>query len=107
MNKWNWLKIGSAVIVCKGRDRGMKSSIVDMDRNRGMVKVQGVHLATIHQKPSGGNKGGIVKKESWFSISNVAHVDPKTGKATRVGIRYSNGKKEVFAKKSGETVRAC
>lgn len=58
-----------------------------------------------HVKPSAANpQGGIVEKEASVHISNVALVDPKTGKATRVGIKVDGDKKVRVAKKSGETL---
>ena len=56
-----------------------------------------------HVKPSASNpQGGIVEKEASIHISNLALVDPKTGKATKVGYKMEGDKKVRFAKKSGE-----
>ena len=59
------------------------------------------------QKPSAKNpQGGIVKVEAPIHISNLNVVDPKTGKATRIGRRLNeNGKLVRYAKKSGEEIK--
>ena len=50
-------------------------------------------------------KGGIVTKELSIDISNVAHVDPKDGKATRVGVKIEkDGTKVRIAKRSGTAI---
>ena len=50
-------------------------------------------------------QGGIVTKEAPIHLSNIAHVDPKTGEPTRIGFKVlSDGRKVRFAKKSGEVI---
>jgi large subunit ribosomal protein L24 len=71
----------------------------------GRVLVTGVNMIKRHTKQSAREQGGIVSKEAPVHISNVAHVDPKTGEATRVGFKFlSDGRKVRFAKKSGEVI---
>jgi large subunit ribosomal protein L24 len=58
-----------------------------------------------HQKQTQKLQGGIVSKESPVHLSNLAHVDPKDGSATRIGWKVLNdGRKVRFAKKSGEVI---
>ena len=59
------------------------------------------------QKPSAKNpQGGIVKQEAPIHISNLNVVDPKSGKATRIGRRLNaEGKLVRYAKKSGEEIK--
>ncbi len=53
-----------------------------------------------------GQPGGIVEKEAAIHVSNVAHIDPKSGKPTRVGFKFlEDGRKVRFAKRSGEVHR--
>ncbi len=67
--------------------------------------VQGVHVVKRHQRQTQTQQGGIVTKESPIHLSNLAHVDPKSGKATRIGFKTLNdGRKVRFAKKSGEVI---
>ena len=59
------------------------------------------------QKPSAKNpQGGIVKQEAPIHISNLNVLDPKTGKATRIGRKLNaDGKRVRYAKKSGEEIK--
>jgi large subunit ribosomal protein L24 len=51
------------------------------------------------------NPGGIVEKETSIHISNVAHIDPKTDRPTRVGIRVDEGGRKLrVARRSNETI---
>jgi large subunit ribosomal protein L24 len=69
------------------------------------VLVEGINMVKKHQRATQGNdKGGIIDKEAPIHVSNVAIVDPKTGKPTRVGYREVDGKKVRYAKKSGESL---
>jgi large subunit ribosomal protein L24 len=69
------------------------------------VLVEGINIVKKHQRPTQGNdKGGILEKEAPIHVSNVAIIDPKTGKPTRVGYRLVDGKKVRYAKKSGESL---
>jgi large subunit ribosomal protein L24 len=49
-------------------------------------------------------QGGIVKKEAPIHISNLALIDPKSKKATRVGFKMEGDKKVSFSKKSNEVI---
>ena len=52
-----------------------------------------------------GNPGGIVDKELTIHVSNVAHLDPQSGKPTRVGYRIlDDGRKMRVARRSGEMI---
>ncbi len=99
------IKKGDQVIVITGRDKGKKGEVTQILREQNRVVVQGINLVTKHSKPTQVSPGGIEKKETPIHISNVAHVDPKGGKATRVGYKVlKDGKKTRFARKSGETI---
>ncbi|MDD4555736.1 MAG: 50S ribosomal protein L24 [Alphaproteobacteria bacterium] len=98
------IKKGDQVIVISGEDKGKVGEILRAMPKDGKVLVQGVNLVKRHQKPSQTNPGGIVTKEAPISVSNVALVDPKSGKATKVGYKDVDGKKVRFARKSGEVI---
>ena len=67
--------------------------------------VEGVNVVKKHVRPSQMNPdGGIVEFEAPIHASNVMIVDPKSGKPTRVGYKFVDGKKVRFAKKSGEVL---
>jgi large subunit ribosomal protein L24 len=99
------VKKGDKVIVIAGKDKGKQGEVINVLTKNGRVRVSGINMAKRHTKPSMGNAGGIVERELPIDASNVALVDPKTGKATRVGIKVlEDGKKVRFAKKSGEVI---
>ena len=99
------IKKGDKVIVITGRDRGKQGEVLRVLREDNRVVVQGVHIVKRHTKQSAGNPGGIVEKEGTIHVSNVAHIDPKSGKATKVGFKVlADGRKVRVARKSGETI---
>lgn len=89
------------IIVIAGKDKGKKAKVVQAHPKTSTVLVEGVNMVTRHMKKQGATPGQKVTFEKPIHISNVALVDPKTGKPTRVGYRIENGKKIRFAKKSG------
>jgi large subunit ribosomal protein L24 len=98
------IRKGDSVVVITGRDKGKKGSVLKVfpDENRALV--QGVNVVKRHQRQTQ-TQPGIVTKESPIQLSNIAHVDPKSGKATRIGTKtLSDGRKVRFAKKSGEVI---
>ena len=98
------IKKGDKVVVLSGEDKGKTGEVVKAMPKEGKVVVQGVNLVKRHQKPSQTNPGGIVTKEAPLHVSNVALVDAKSGKATKVGYKEVNGKKVRVARKSGEVI---
>ncbi len=98
------IKKGDSVIVIAGKDKGKKGSVLSVIRENDRVLVSGVNLVKKHQKADRGNAAGIITKEASLHISNVALVDPKEGKATRVGYKETDGKKVRVARRSGEII---
>lgn len=99
------LKKGDKVIVTTGKDKGKTGEITTVFPKESKVIVGGVNMVKRHTKPSQVSAGGIISKEMPIHVSNVALVDPKTGKATRVGYKVEkDGHKVRVAKKSGEVV---
>ena len=93
------------VIVISGRDKGKKGKVLKVFPKEDRALVQGVNVVKRHQRQTQREQGGIVSKESPIHLSNIAHVDPKSGKATRVGTKtLGDGRKVRFAKKSGEVI---
>ncbi len=98
-------KKGDKVVVITGRDKGREGEILKMVRAENRAIVQGINMAKRHTRPSASSEGGILNKELPIHLSNLAHVDPKSGKPTRVGVRVlENGTKVRFAKASGEVI---
>ena len=99
------IKKGDKVIVTTGRDKGKKGEVLKVFPKDDRALVAGVNVVKRHQRQTQTQQGGIVNKESAIHLSNLAHVDPKSGKATRVGFKTLNdGRKVRFAKKSGEVI---
>jgi len=99
------IKKGDNVVVITGRDKGRSGEVLRVFPAERRLIVQGVHMARRHTKQSMGNAGGIVDKEATIHISNVAHVDPQSGKPTRVGYKVlEDGKKVRVARRSGEVI---
>ena len=101
------IKKNDTVVVLAGEDKGKTGKVLKVlvDENRALV--EGVNMVSKSTKPSAKNpQGGIVKQEAPIHISNLSLVDPKSGKATRVGIKVTeDGKKVRIAKKSGEEIK--
>ncbi len=100
------IKKGDKVIVITGKDKGKTGEVTKAMPKESKVIVSGVNVSKRHQKPSQENAGGIVNKEMPIHVSNVAIVDPKTGKVTKVAKKVIEGRKVRVAKRSGETIDA-
>lgn len=101
------IKKGDLVKVIAGNSKGVQGKVLSIlvDANRAVV--EGANIVKKHTKPSAANpQGGIIEKEAAITISNLALIDPKTGKTTRVGRRVNeDGKIVRYAKKSGEEIK--
>jgi large subunit ribosomal protein L24 len=96
---------GDQVIVTTGKDKGKTGKVLRAMPKDLKVLVAGINTVKKHTKPSRDSDGGILVKEMPIHVSNVAHVDPKSGKATKVAIKIlKDGAKARVAKKSGEMI---
>ncbi|GAA3331834.1 50S ribosomal protein L24 [Curtobacterium sp. C1] len=98
----------------RGGDRGKQGKVIEVLKDKNRVVVEGVNFVTKHvrvgQTQRGSKTGGIEQHEAPIHVSNVAIVDPKTKKPTRVGFRTEQVEKDGvtktvrvrYAKKSGE-----
>jgi large subunit ribosomal protein L24 len=99
------IKKGDRVVITTGRDKGKKGEVMKVMAAESRALVSGVNMVKRHQKQTQKLQGGIVSKESPVHLSNLAHVDPKDGSATRIGWKVlGDGRKVRFAKKSGEVI---
>ena len=99
------IKKGDNVVVITGRDKGKAGEVLRVLPAERRLIVQGVHVARRHTKPRMGDPGGIVEKELALHISNVAHLDPSSGKPTRIGYKVlGDGRKVRVARRSGEVI---
>jgi large subunit ribosomal protein L24 len=101
------IRKGDLVKVIAGDSKGSQGKVVEIiiDKNRAVV--EGANMVSKHTKPNAANpNGGIVKQEAAIHISNLALVEPSTGKTTRVGRKLSDAGKLVrVSKKSGEEIK--
>lgn len=101
------IKKGDNVIVLAGEDRGKEGRVLSVDAAKNRALVEGVNIVTKAAKPSAKHpQGGLVKMEAPINISNLSLIDPKSGKATRVGYKTNDkGEKIRYSKKSGEEIK--
>jgi len=101
------IKKGDRVVVITGRDKGKTGEVTRVLPKDSRVVVQGVNIVKRHQRQTQTQQGGIIEKEATIHISNVAHIDPKTEKPTRVGYKVQDdGRKIRVAKRSGAPIDA-
>jgi large subunit ribosomal protein L24 len=99
------IKKGDRVVVLAGKDKGKAGNVLRMLPKEARAIVQGVNLVRRHQKQTAAQQGGIISKEMPIHISNLAHVDPKDNKPTRVGLKkLTDGRTVRVARRSGETI---
>jgi len=99
------IRKGDKVVVISGSDKGKKGSVLKVFPKENRALVQGVNVVKRHQRQTQTQQAGIVTKEAPIHLSNIAHADPKTGKATRIGLKtLGDGRRVRFAKKSGEVI---
>jgi large subunit ribosomal protein L24 len=109
------IKRGDQVVFTTGREYNRfdsngkrtpaRGKVIAVDPVKGKVKVEGAMIMKRHRKavPQMNVEGGIREQEAWVSISNVAHIDPETGKPTRIKLETRDGKK-VRVAKSGKLI---
>lgn len=99
------IKKGDKVVVVAGKDKGKTGEVTRVIPAENRVVVSGVNIMTKHTKPTQMAAGGLNRIEAPLHVSNVAIADPKSGAATKVGMKtLADGKKVRVAKKSGETL---
>jgi large subunit ribosomal protein L24 len=101
-------RTGDKVIVKSGKDKGREGTIAKIYPKEELVVIAGVNLYKKHVKKqmAADGKGGVYELPRPLHWSKVAHVDPKTGKATRIGFEVKNGKKVRLSKKSSIDIDA-
>ena len=89
---------GDKIVVIKGSEKGSEGEVVKVYKDINKVLVKGINLKTVYKKTQ--DKKEMVKEERPFQLSNVAIVDPKTKKPTRVGFEGKGKDKKRVTKKS-------
>ncbi len=90
------------VVVISGKDKGKEGKVLIANPKAGKLVVEGVNVATKHQKPrKQGEEGGIIKVETPIYACKVMVICPKCGKPTRVAHKLDAGKNVRVCKKCG------
>lgn len=89
----------------KGARQPFRGKVIAVDARNHKVKVEGAMIVKRHRKPvpQMNREGGIFEQEAWVSVSNVALIDPESGKPTKVKYETRDGKK-VRVAKSGKVI---
>ena len=100
------LKVNDTVQVLAGKDKGKNGKVKSINFKTNRVVVEGVNVVKKSMKPNQANQqGGIVDLEKAIHISNVALLDPKSGKPTRVSIKKVGDKNVRIATKSKTEIK--
>jgi large subunit ribosomal protein L24 len=88
-----------------GKRQPFRGRVIAVDARTGKVKVEGAMIVKRHRKPMPqmNREGGIIEQEAWVNISNVALIDPESGKPTKVKYEVRDGDK-VRVAKSGKVI---
>jgi large subunit ribosomal protein L24 len=99
------IRTDDEVVVISGKDKGKTGKVLRVDRKGERVFVEGLNMIKRHQRPLPGRPNmpvGVIEREGPIHVSNVAIVDPKDHKPTRVGVRRDeNGGRMRVTKRSG------
>ena len=99
------IRKGDRVKVIAGRSKGKIGDVLRVLPKESRVVVSGVNVIKRHTKPGRADAGGIIEREAAVHVSNVALLDPKSDKPTKVGFKFlEDGRKVRFARASGETI---
>jgi large subunit ribosomal protein L24 len=97
------------VQVIAGKDKGKTGKVLRVEPAKQRVYVEGLNIVKRHLRPQQLRNtqsaptaaGGVIEQEGPIHISNVALLDPKTDKPTRVGVTRESGERQRVAKRSG------
>ncbi len=99
------IRKGDRVQVIAGKDKGKSGDVVRVMPKENRAVVSGVNVAKRHERQTAQQAGGIVNKELPIHVSNLAVLDPKDNKPTRVGYKVlKDGRKVRVAKRSAEVI---
>ena len=102
------IRTNDEVVVISGKEKGKTGKVMRVDRERSKVYVEGLNKVKRHQRPTAGRPNapvGVIEKEGPIHVSNVALVDPRDHKPTRVGVRRTEqGGRMRVTKRSGTEI---
>jgi len=101
------IRSGDQVIVIGGKDRGKSGRVLRVDRPKSRVFVEGLNMIKRHERPRQvldaqrpESVGGVIEREGPIHVSNVALIDPKDHKPTRIGVVREDGQRFRIARRS-------
>ena len=99
------IRKGDRVIILSGRDKGKRGEVLRVYPTEERALVSGINMIKRHQRQTTTQQAGIISKEAPIHLSKLAHIDPKSGGPTRVGIKVlEDGRRVRVTKKSGEVL---
>ena len=104
------IRTDDTVLVTSGKDKGKTGKVLRTEPTRRRVYVEGLNIVKKHSRPRSvkdtqrGDSGGIIDQEGPIHVSNVMLVDPTDNKPTRIGVRTTDGKRQRFAKRTGNAL---
>jgi large subunit ribosomal protein L24 len=97
------IRKGDRVIVITGKDKGKSGIVMEVRPREHRCLVEGLNIMKRHTKPRPPNEpGGVIERPAPIHLSNVALIDPKDGRATRVRIEEIDGRTVRVSSRSGE-----
>ena len=99
------LRTDDQVVVISGKDKGKTGRILRVDLKKDKVYVEGLNIVKRHQRATPGRPNapvGVIEKEGPIHVSNVALLDPKDNKPTRIAMRRTEqGTRLRVSRRSG------
>lgn len=94
------------VLVLTGKDKGKQGRLLNIDREKGKVTIEGIAVATQHKKQQSGKRGetGIIKIPLPIDISNIKLVCPRCNKPTKITREEVKGKRIRRCKSCNEFI---
>ena len=71
------IKKGIKVKILTGKDKKKEGEVIEIDRPNNRAKVKGINIVKKHIKTTKEKKGGIIEKENFLNMSNLAIIDTK------------------------------
>jgi large subunit ribosomal protein L24 len=99
------IRKGDRVVCISGKDKGKSGLVMEVHPKADRVLVEGLNIVKRHTKPRPPNEpGGVIEKPAPIHLSNVALIDPKDDRPTRVRIEVRDGERVRVAVRSGEVL---
>ncbi len=100
------IRKGDTVVVITGKDKGKKGAVLSVNPSESLALVRGINVVLRHTKPTQSSDGGILRIEKPIHISNLAILDPKLDKPTKIGFKFLEGGQKIrYSKLSGEVIK--